>query len=278
MTPLILTLALLFPLAAPSPPTTEAERLRTAKALFFDRKYAEARQAWQEVFSRSRGAQADQAAFSIARCSENLGEHDRALKEYADFLARRPADQALAEEARTNRVGLAARLYKAGRRQHLVVMTDGLRDPSPSVRYYAALQLAAMGAEAGRQAVPLLCRLVAEGTDQDLVERAKLALLRLDPDCLARAPGPTVGPSQGEARSLRLRIFERGHATPKLTITIPVVLAEMLFKSLPEDVLKELRQEGYDAENLLERLKKLGPMNIIDIRGDEGERIQIWLE
>ena len=68
----------------------DAERLRSAKTLFFDRKYAEARQAWEAVRAASRGVEAEAPAYWVARCSENLGESERALKEYDAFLALRP--------------------------------------------------------------------------------------------------------------------------------------------------------------------------------------------
>ena len=71
----------------------DPELSRKAKALFFDRQYAEARTAWQAVLLQSRGPEADQAAFWIARASESLGESERAFKEYGAFLARRPAER-----------------------------------------------------------------------------------------------------------------------------------------------------------------------------------------
>ncbi|HEX6737287.1 MAG TPA: hypothetical protein VF310_03335, partial [Vicinamibacteria bacterium] len=92
----------------------DADRVRRAKELFFDRKYAEAREAWTAVKDQAPGADANLAAYWIARSSENLGEHERAFREYGEFLARRSSDRALVEEARTSRVGLAARLYKKG--------------------------------------------------------------------------------------------------------------------------------------------------------------------
>ena len=39
-----------------------------------------------------------------------------------------------------------------------------------------------------------------------------------------------------------------------------------------------LRKEGFDAEGFWKRLKNLGPTEIIEIKGDEGEHIKIWLE
>lgn len=258
---------------------TETDPLRSAKELFFDRKYAEARQAWQAV-SRKGGPDAAVASYWIARCSESLGEHERALGEYGAFLAARPTDRTLAEEARTSRVGLASRLYKGGAKQHLGILTEALADPSRTVRYFAALQLSTLG-PAGRPAVPVLKKIVAEEKDEDLVERAKLGLLRVEPGALAASgpggPGPTSG-LRAAAGWIRVRIYEKGGTKPKISVNLPVALAEMVFKSLPDSARDELRLKGYDADNFWDRLRKLGPSEIISIEGDDGERVQIWLE
>ncbi len=260
----------------------DPERLRAAKALFFDRKYAEARAAWQQVLAASRGADAETAAYWVARSSEQLGERERAFKEYEAFLARKPANRALAEEARTNRVGLAARLYRDDRKQYLSVLHDALGDPSRTVRYYAALQSCGLGAEAGKPALPLLKTMVQTEQDEDLVQRAKLCLLRLDPGALSdlgpSRAGPGAGTDAGKRRMLKIRIFEHGHR--KVSVDVPVALAEIVFKSLPDEAKRELRKKGYgDPERFWEELVKLGPTQIIDVVGEEpGERIQIWIE
>ena len=257
----------------------DTERLRNAKTQFFDRQYAEARRAWQAVLAESTGAEADAAAYWIARCSENLKEDERALGEYGDYLARRPADRVLAEEARTSRVGLAARLFRAGKRQHLPVLKEALADPSRTVRYYAALQLSSMGAPAGLAAVPVLQKIVAEEKDEDLVERAKLGLLRLDPGALTRAVLAPAPSGHGKSASwIRVRIYERGSDRPEVSVNLPVALAEMVFKSLPDDAVRELKLKGYDAGNFWDRLKALGPTEILRIEGERGERIEIRLE
>jgi tetratricopeptide (TPR) repeat protein len=259
---------------------SDPERLRAAKALFFDRKYAEARAAWQHVLTGAKGTEADTAAFWVARSSEHLGEYERAFKEYAAFLARKPADRALAEEARTNRVGLAARLYKDGRKQYLPVLHQALSDPSKTVRYYAGLQSCGLGAEAGKPALPLLKTMVQTETDEDLVQRAKLCLLRLDPKALSQvsaSSGPSRPTDAARGRMLKLRITEHGQR--KVSIEVPLALAEIVFKSLPEDAKRELRLKGYgDPEHFWEQLVKLGPTQVIDLQSDPGERIQIWIE
>jgi tetratricopeptide (TPR) repeat protein len=259
---------------------SDPEKLRAAKALFFDRKYAEARAAWQQVLQTARGAEADTAAYWVARSSEQLGERERAFKEYDAFLARKGVNPALAEEARTNRVGLAARLYKDGQRQYLGVLHAALNDPSKTVRYYTALQTCGLGPEAAKPALPLLKTMVQSETDEDLVQRAKLCLLRLDPKALSAVPPPAApgkGSEAARGRMLKVRIFENGKR--KVSVDVPVALAEIVFKSLPEEAKRELRKKGYaDPEHFWEELMKLGPTQVIDVEGDDGEHVQIWIE
>ncbi len=255
----------------------EADKLRAAKALFLDRQYAEARQMLQSVRASGRPAEAQQALYWTARCSDGLGESERALAEYGDFLASRPADRTLAEEARTNRIALAVKLAKNGKPQHLALAREALSDPSRTVRYSAGLLLGALGPAHGRPAIPVLKEILAKETDEDLVGRAKLYLLRLDPDALAGATGATHS-GRREATWVRVRIYEKGSKQPQVAINLPVAFAELIFKSLPADTRKELQLKGYDADTFWDRLKKTGPTDILTIEGDEGERVQVWIE
>jgi hypothetical protein len=263
--------------AEPEPQGPEGERLRTAKALFFDRKYAEAREAWREVLASAQGAQAATAAYWIARCSESLGQQERSFREYGEFLARNP-ERTLAEQARTSRAGLAARLVKAGHAQYRAPLLEALADPSRSVRYSTAIQAAGLG-ECDRVA-PILRQIVAEEKDEDLVQRARLGLLRCDPDALDAAPARPRGaaPDEPSVRWLKVRIYERAHSRAKLQLNIPVALADLVFKSLPDDARQELQKKGYDSDNFWERLRRMPPAQILEIEGDDGERIQIWIE
>jgi hypothetical protein len=250
------------------------EELRQAKALFFDRKYTEAREAWQQLAA---GGSPD-ALYWVARSSESLGESERALGEYGRYLAARPADRTLAEEAKTSRVSLAVKLAKAGKPQHVGIARDALKDASRTVRYFAALQVGSLGPEQGKAAVPVLQEILAKEKDEDLVERAKLLLLRLDRSALP-APAPTAAPKAARGAAwVRVRIYEKGHATPNVSINVPVALADLVFKALPDEAIADLRKEGYDARSFWEAVKKTGPAEILTIEGKDGERIQVWLE
>ena len=273
-------LALIVLLAA-SPAPSAPESLRAAKEMFFDGRFAEARKAWEAARPALKGAEAQAAQYWIARCSEKLGESERALAEYGAFLAARPADRTLAEEARTSRVGLAAKLHKAGRTQHVGILTEALKDPSRTVRYYAALQMAGLGPDVAKPALPVLREIVKTEKDEDLVGRAKLALLRVDPASLTGLPVPEEKPRPAAGRRaavIKVRITERGKTEPNVSLAMPFALAELVFKSLPDESLRELRSKGYDAETFWRKLRDMGPTDVIDLEGDQGERIRIWTE
>ncbi len=274
---LVLALSLLW--------NSDEERLRSAKALVFDRQYVEARAAWQEILHGSSGEQAALAAYWVARCSEHLKQDARALEEYQGFLERKPRDAALVAEARTSRIAIAARLYRNGQKQYLPVVQGALADPARDVRTFAAFRLAELARPAANEAVPVLKRIVAEEKDAELVGRAKLLLLALDPQALTPAPAaarPSPGsgpkPGAGGVRWLRVRVFEGVGDKPTVSVNLPVSLAEFAFKSLPEDAKRELKEQGYDAENFWQRLKELGPTEILTVEGKDGEKVQIWIE
>ena len=275
---LALALWLAGPCAAAQP---DPEALRQAKALFFDRQYDEARSAWQGILSSGGGKETEPAQYWVARCSESLGESERALAEYGRYLAVRPTDKTLAEEAKTSRVALSVKLAKAGKPAHVSIALDSLKDPSRTVRYFAALQVASLGVEQCKPAVPVLQEIITKEKDDDLVERAKLALLRCDRNALpaaAPAPAPAPNRARGQATWVRVRIYEKGHSKPNVAINVPVALADLVFKALPDEAIADLRKEGYDARSFWEAVKKTGPAEILTVEGKDGERIQVWLE
>jgi hypothetical protein len=279
MTGLVSFLPLVAVLLAAAPPDA-----RNAKALFFDRRYSEARAAWEEIRRSGQGLEAQVAAYWIARSSESLGEHERALTEYAVFLASGSQDQALCQEARTHRIDLAARLAKEGRRQHLPIVRDGLADANPSVRYCAAFALAGLGPELGQPAVPVLKDIVAHERDPDVLDRAKLALLRIAPEALQGgteerlvAKG-TSRAAKKDVRWIRVRIYEKGKGEPSVSLNLPLALGELVAASLPEDARRELSKKGMEGPGFWERLRQSGPTKILEVDDGEGGKVEIWTE
>lgn len=274
---------------------TDAEDLKTAKALFFDRQYAAARTAWQRIASTRKGEASETAAYWIARCSESLGEHERAFTEYGTYLELAPRDEHLREEALVARLALAARFVRSGKTSYATTLTRALGDSRETVRHFAALQLASAGGAQATKAIPILREIVSSSDDPDVVDRAKLHLLRLDPSGppdqgsaaspkAAPAPRgrPTSGTSKsmeepkGNARLLRIRITREGKQ--KVAVTVPFSLAEFVFNSLPAESKKDLEKKGYDAEGFWKRLRALNISDILSITTEDGELIEIWIE
>ncbi|MBK5256023.1 MAG: hypothetical protein JJE39_08315 [Vicinamibacteria bacterium] len=267
--------------------------LTEAKALFFDRKYQESRAKWAEI-AALKGSSSEAATYWVARCSESLGESERAFREYGAFLDLPPTDARLAEEAEISRIGLATKLTRSGKTGFLNAVLRSLGDDRPSVRYFGALQVGSLPnlAEAGK-ATRVLREIVTTSKDADIVERAKLQLLRLEPKSLRDAPSPrearpTPTPSraskssspdrepQGPARLLRIRITKGGKQT--VAVTVPFSLAEFVFGSLPEATKRGLELKGYDADGFWKRLRALNIREIVSIVGEDGETIEIWVE
>jgi hypothetical protein len=207
MTILAATLVALsaFSFAFPLPLTLETD-LNEAKALFFDRKYEESRAKWAEI-ALAPGPNSEAASYWIARCSESLGETERAFREYGVFLDLPPTDTRLAEEAEISRVGLATKLTRAGKPGFLTAVIRSLGDDRAPVRYFGALQVGSLpNLVDARKATPVLREIVSASKDADIVERAKLQLLRLEPRSLAKAPPAPPRPSgYAQARLAQIR-------------------------------------------------------------------------
>jgi tetratricopeptide (TPR) repeat protein len=292
MTILAATLVALsaFSFAFPLPLTLETD-LNEAKALFFDRKYEESRAKWAEI-ALAQGPNSEAATYWIARCSESLGESERAFREYGVFLDLPPTDTRLAEEAEISRVGLANQLTRAGKPGFLTAVIRSLGDDRAPVRYFGALQVGSLPNLAdARKALPVLREIVSASKDADIVERAKLQLLRLEPRSLAKAPPapprPSATPSrvsprstekepQGPARLLRIRISKGGKQS--VSVTVPFSLAEFVFGSLPDSAKRSLEGKGYDADGFWKRLRSLNIREIVSITGEDGETIEVWVE
>jgi len=274
-------------------PLTLETDLTEAKALFFDRKYEESRVKWAEI-AAARGPSAETATYWVARCSESLGDSERAFREYGAFLDLPPTDARLAEEAEISRIGLATKLSRAGKPGFLTAVIRSLGDDRAPVRYFGALQVGSLPNLAdARKATTVLREIVTTSKDPDIVERAKLQLLRIEPKSLSEAPPirnarPTPTPSrsskkltpgtepEGPARLLRIRISKGGKQT--VAVTVPFSLAEFVFSSLPEATKKGLQMKGYDAEGFWKRLRTLNIREIVSIVGEDGETIEIWVE
>ncbi len=254
------------------------ERLfEEAKVLIFDKNW-EAAQAkldsLLELFPES--ALKEPALFYRAKCLGERGDRDREAYDAWDMFLRnaRPGERnaSLFEDAEVSLIDLAYRLYEKGERGRLPAIGDRLRSPNKVVRYYAAFKLSYIKDKSvSSTAVPILKGIIEDERDPELKDRARIALLRVDPGALRE-----VGGDRHEARSriLRIQVLEAGKK--KVDINIPWALADLALQAIPDEEKSVMRRKGYDLDRIINELAKTGS-SIIEIK-DEGSVIRIWIE
>ena len=164
--------------AAAAPSDADAQ---SAKTLFFDRKYAEARQAWQARPRRPRAPRRRRRPTGSRAAARTWASASAPSRSTASSWLARPPTVLWPRKRAPAASGWRRACTRRAQTQHLTILKEALADPSRTVRYYAAFQLAGARARRGPAAVPCCWSIVAEEEDPDLVERAKLGLLRLDP-------------------------------------------------------------------------------------------------
>jgi len=192
------------------------------------------------------------------------------------FLRQEDADRSLIEDAETTIVDLAIRLYTNGRRSTLVDAEKRLKSDYRDVRYYAAIQLSFVDEQRIREkALPVLKDILDESRDNEVRDRAKLAILRIDPDVFEEYGEE---PEERGARILYLRIYKRGQRKPALKLNIPWALADLAFSAISEEDKASLRKEGYDLDKMIRQLLAMGG-EVLEIHDeDDGITFQMWIK
>jgi hypothetical protein len=276
---IIIIIALLGSLGAGAFAQTRAdERLfEEAKVLIFDKKWETAQSKLEsllELFPES--SLKEPALFYRAKCLGERKDRDReAFDAYDTFLRDAPPgdrNASLLEDAEVSLIDLAFVLYEKGERAKLASIEDRLRSPNKIVRYYAAFKLSYIKDKSvSGRAVPVLKGIVEGERDPELRDRARIALLRVDPGALKE-----VGDDRREARSriLRIQVLEAGKK--KVDINIPWALADLALQAIPDEEKSVMRRKGYDLDRIINELANTGS-SIIEIN-DEGSVIRIWIE
>ena len=276
----IAVLAGLVILAAFSPAAGQTakpeERLmQEAKVLLFDGKWGEALDKL-EAFLRGYPSSplAPQAIFYKAKVLSNLnGREPEAISSFQDYLGTKDKNPNLAEESEVALVDLAYELYIQGNRSYLKEMGNRLASPNKVVRYYAAFKMSYLKDRTlAAKSVPVLKSIFKGESDPELRDRAKIALLRVDPGALEAVGEDKSSPSK--AKLLRIEITEAGKV--KIKINIPWALADLAIQAIPLTEKQMLRQKGYDLEKIFKELERT-KTSIIEI-SEEKTLIKIWID
>jgi len=250
----------------------EPVSLDQAKLLLFDEKWAAALKVLDRVLAENpSGQELTQALYYRAGCLKELKRDRDAIQAYLDFLDVSRND-ALNEEAHIAIVDLSYRLAGQGDDAARARLVGYLAHRNQTVRYYAAFRLSYMKDKAlAMQAVPVLRQVLTSERDPELKERARLALLRINPDMLKQASPPP----EPSGAVLKIRIVEKRSGASKVSITIPLSLARLALAALPAEEKQRLAADGYDLDTILEQLSKANDVIRIE---DEEATIRIWVE
>jgi len=253
----------------------DEELFMEAKILIFDKEWKKAQEKLEQLIDEYPDSPwTSQAVFYRAKCLKEQGGKEReALKAYQEYIKRKDRSRSLIVDAEGDIIELAYELYEKGGRSYLSEIEERLTHSNRIVRYIAAIVLSQVeDKKAAAKAVPVLEEIVKKEKDDELRDRAKIALLRIDPDALK-----DLEDEMPERRALLLKIRVWKHGKLTLKINIPWALADVVFGSMSEEEKAELRKEGYDMDTITKTLMEEG--GIIEIENpEEGTVIKIWIE
>ncbi|TFG79614.1 MAG: tetratricopeptide repeat protein [Chrysiogenales bacterium] len=252
---------------------TGSDIFEKAKTLIFDKQWAAALKQLDEVIGKHADSRYYAAAlFYRGKCQEELGAKKQALESYEKFV-KISASSNLAEEAQISIIDLAAALYRAGEKSYLQKMLKLLDHENKVVSYYAAFKLSYLAdRKNAARALPVLQTILDKEKDEELRDRARIAVMRIDP---ARLKGMDRQDKGLAGQFLKIRVFNKKSSQEEFSLNIPLALADLALKSLGAEQKRTLQKEGYNLDNILNQLIVKGMK--IDIK-DEDNVIKIWVE
>lgn len=254
---------------------SDEELFQEAKIMIFDEEWENAQDKLEELLEEyPDSALYSQALFYLGRTLENQGGKEKeSISVFKEYILRRDSSELLTQEAETSIIKLSSDLYERGRKSYLKEIKTRLYRPDRIVRYYAALRLSYLDDKReAREAVPILKEILEKEEDPELVDKAKIALLRIDPDYFQE-----YEEKRDERRLMLMKFTVVNKRTRAVTfsLSIPWALADLALANIPEDAKSELRNEGYDLDRIFKEVVEGG--RIIEIETEE-TIIKIWIE
>jgi tetratricopeptide (TPR) repeat protein len=280
------------PARAPAQKARDQEIFNQAKILMFDKDWEAARSVFLRIIRDFPSSNVvPEAYFFNARCLQLQGRQTEAIPAYEDFLRRYPGGPVLPAEARSAVVEMAASLFEKGDPSYKDRLINGLMDERREVRYFTALRCSYLRDRSlNSMIVPILREIVQQENEREIADRARIALLRIDPKALSEPTESRKPPKEppkkdkqqriekrSDARMFHLVVYEEGIAQPRVELNIPFTLAQLAVAALDESTKKEMRKKGVDVDNVWESLNRMGPADILTFR-DGKNVVKIWIK
>ncbi len=258
--------------AAPALGDSDSELFNKAKLSLFDKQWKSALEDLDILIDTYPGSKLlPLALFYKAKCFEETNRPLDAAEFYERYITVSD-NEGLREEASVAVIDMYALLDKNGESRYIDKVIGFLENRNLAVRYYAAFKLSYVkDKKIARKAVPVLKRIAAVETDQELMDRANIALMRIDPSYLQKPAEKRLA----NPTALKIRVFNKQAKKDSLSLNIPFALARLALDALPPNDREKLKKAGYNLENIIDSLVESG--EILKIEGDE-EIFRIWVE
>jgi len=198
------------------------------------------------------------------------------LQTYTSYLELKDRSLSLSEESERSIINLACDLYESGEKRYLQEVEKRLSSSTRVIRYYAATQLSYVSdKKVAAKAIPVLKEILEKERDEELRDRAKISLLRIDPDALK---GLEEHRYEKEILVLKIRIYKEGKDIPSVKIDIPWALADLALRAMSDTDKQIIKKEGYDFDRVIKELLE-DEGKIFEFHSEEsGATIKIWIE
>lgn len=253
---------------------SDEELFQEAKIMIFDQEWENAQEKLEELLEGFPDSPLhSQALFYLGRTLENQkGEEKEAISVFKKYILRSDSNEVLTQESETSIIKLSFVLYEKGIKSYLKEIKTRLYRPNRIVSYYAAIRLSYLeDKREASKAIPILKEILEE-EDEELRDKAKIALLRIDPDFFQ-----DYEESRKERRLMlmKFRVISKRTKAETFSLNIPWALADLALANIPEDTKAELRKKGYDLDRILKEVIEGG--RIIEIETKE-TIIKIWID
>jgi tetratricopeptide (TPR) repeat protein len=275
-TTLIIILCVSFILQAYAQVDPDEKLFQDAKILIFDKKWEEAQKNLEKLIENyPESSWYSQAVFYLGKClQEQPRKEVEALKVYKDYIQLDEHNEQLVEESEVSIIELSFKLYDEGKKSYVKEIEKRLSSPNRVIKYMAAFKLSyARDKKTARKGLPVLMEILEKERDDEFKDRAKIAVLRVDPDALTDFEEERY---EGKAKMLKIRVYEEGKDKLKLSLDIPWALADLALAAIPQEEKESMRKEGYDLEKIIRELTRVKG-NIIEIKSEDSV-IKIWID
>ncbi len=243
-----------------------------AKSKLFDRNWSTALTFLNEYIERYPDEEFyKKSLFYRGKCFEELKKYNRALESYEKY-SRISDNENLFEEATIAIIDISFKLSKNQKKKYLLKISGYLNNSVKTIRYYAAFKLSyTEDKKYADKGVSVLKNILKMEEDKELVDRAKLALMRINPKYLkSDNRRKHIG-----NKDLHIVIFDKKRNKETFSLNIPFLLAKLALEALPSEEKKIMKDKGYSIDSVLDEIINSGELFKIEV---EDIIIKIWIE